>query len=697
MSKRVAIIGGGCASMTAAWELTQPHLKDQFEVTVYQQGWRLGGKGASGRDAKGRIEEHGLHLWLGHYDNAFALMKEVYAELDRDPETCPVATWRDAFEPANWVGLTDPDDQGEWRQFLAHFPPQPGEPGDPRAGDLVTFTDFLRQTTNLVLALIQGAAGIEAKPSNGSELNPGRGLELVKEVLAYGQIASLTALQHALLVLDLVLSRSPFLPRTLYAEFIEAIVRATRRLIEPLLQTNTTARYTWEIIDIVLACFRGSAHHDLINDPRGFDAIDDYDIRDWLVLHGASERSVESAFVRGLYDLAFAYDNGVPNGAKLAAGQGLRGGMRMFFYYREAIFWKMTAGMGDIVFAPMYEALVKRGVRFEFFHRLENVGIDTGDTPHVTTLEFDVQAEATDDYYPLVDVKGLPCWPSQPNWAQLKNSKNLQTQSLDFESFWNVEYVNKKTLKVQTDFDFVVLGLSVGAIPHTCPEILDHNAKWRTMIEHVRTVPTQALQLWMNKDLSELGWHHPSANVSGFVEPFDTWADMTHLLPLEDWDHEPRSLAYFCNVLPAPDVSEYDRTDESFPQRFRTEVLENSRTFLKEHMRHLWPEAFDPEQDDFKWHWLHAESEEHLDALATQFWTANINPTDRYVLCPPGSIQHRLSPLDNTYDNLTVTGDWTSCGLNLGCVESAVMSGRLASHALSLSPRLEDISGYDHV
>ena len=77
MKRRVAIIGGGCASMTAAWELTQPHLQDQFEITVYQQGWRLGGKGASGRDAKGRIEEHGLHLWLGHYDNAFALMKEV--------------------------------------------------------------------------------------------------------------------------------------------------------------------------------------------------------------------------------------------------------------------------------------------------------------------------------------------------------------------------------------------------------------------------------------------------------------------------------------------------------------------------------------------------------------------------------------------------------------------------------------------
>ena len=59
---RVAIIGGGCAAVTAAFELTRPERKGAFDVTIYQMGWRLGGKGASGRDAKtGRIEEHGLH------------------------------------------------------------------------------------------------------------------------------------------------------------------------------------------------------------------------------------------------------------------------------------------------------------------------------------------------------------------------------------------------------------------------------------------------------------------------------------------------------------------------------------------------------------------------------------------------------------------------------------------------------------
>ncbi len=59
---RVAIIGGGCAAMTTAWELSRPEHLGKFDITIYQEGWRLGGKGASGRGANGRIEEHGLDV-----------------------------------------------------------------------------------------------------------------------------------------------------------------------------------------------------------------------------------------------------------------------------------------------------------------------------------------------------------------------------------------------------------------------------------------------------------------------------------------------------------------------------------------------------------------------------------------------------------------------------------------------------------
>ena len=45
----VAIVGGGCASIAAAFELTRPVHRGRYRVSIYQLGWRLGGKGASGR------------------------------------------------------------------------------------------------------------------------------------------------------------------------------------------------------------------------------------------------------------------------------------------------------------------------------------------------------------------------------------------------------------------------------------------------------------------------------------------------------------------------------------------------------------------------------------------------------------------------------------------------------------------------
>jgi uncharacterized protein with NAD-binding domain and iron-sulfur cluster len=66
------------------------------------------------------------------------------------------------------------------------------------------------------------------------------------------------------------------------------------------------------------------------------------------------------------------------------------------------------------------------------------------------------------------------------------------------------------------------------------------------------------------------------------------------------------------------------------------------------------------------------------------------------VIHPPGAHRDRISPFDMTYDNFTIAGDWTDNGFHSGCVEGAVMSGLLAAHALSGSPKLEDIIAYDH-
>ena len=92
----MAILGGGPAALATAFELTAtPALQEKHEITVYQPGHRLGGKCASGRNRRRgmRIEEHGLHVWFGCYDNAFSVMRRCYAALHRDKRTQALPTW----------------------------------------------------------------------------------------------------------------------------------------------------------------------------------------------------------------------------------------------------------------------------------------------------------------------------------------------------------------------------------------------------------------------------------------------------------------------------------------------------------------------------------------------------------------------------------------------------------------------------
>ena len=137
----------------------------------------------------------------------------------------------------------------------------------------------------------------------------------------------------------------------------------------------------------------GAMRAGVIGAPEGFDRLDAHDFVDWLRQNGCSNRAVHSSFIRGLYSLMFAYEDGDYEKPRAAAGQALRGCLRMFFTYRGAVFWKMCAGMGDVVFAPFYEVLKRRGASFRFYHRLENVrlaapdSLSAGERPYVEALE----------------------------------------------------------------------------------------------------------------------------------------------------------------------------------------------------------------------------------------------------------------------------------------------------------------------
>jgi uncharacterized protein with NAD-binding domain and iron-sulfur cluster len=714
---KVAIIGGGCASVAAAFELTRPEHHTRYEVTIYQLGWRLGGKGASGRGPADRIEEHGLHLWMGFYENAFRLVRECYAELNRDPKTCPIADWRDAFVPAPLVGVAEQSSSGQWLVWKGMLPPTEGLPGDPpKDGQRWSVVDYMARAATLVRTLLMtiqeshgtssGREGAAYTGDRGGQA-PDVVVEGIARLLQYGELATLASMIQAVGFLEAVVGSLSLYPENMVLRLLDAISSNARSALEARLEHDVALRRVWQVIDLTLATLRGGIRFGLMTDPRGFDTIDEYDCREWLRLNGASESSVNCGYLRALYDLGFSYENGDVTRPRIAAGQAVRSMMRSFFTYRGSFFWRMQAGMGDIVFAPFYEVLKKRGVRFEFFHRLENIKLvdpahlREGDSPHVETLEFDVQAEIKGggEYQPLCDVRGLPCWPSKPDYSQLIDGARMEREGRDFESHWDRRKVRPKILRVIDDFDFVVLGVSLGAIPYVCKEIVARDPRWRAMVDHVQTVATQAFQIWVGADMKELGWSDPPVNLSGFVEPFDTWADMRHLIPQESWPLAPRALGYFCSVLPDLDVTDRQR-DREYLARQREKVRQNAIRFLNRDVAHLWPNAVRG-SGEFRWDLLVDANGTSSPAgdearFVSQYWTANVNPSDRYVLSLPGSSAYRISPLDETYDNLAIAGDWTNCGFNAGCVEAAIMSGRLAAHALSKSPPLEDIVGFDH-
>jgi uncharacterized protein with NAD-binding domain and iron-sulfur cluster len=647
---RVAILGGGMAGLAAAWRLSDPD-QGEHDVTVYQRGWRLGGKGASSRGIHGRIEEHGLHVWLGYYDNAFRLMRGVYSELDRprsDPD-CPIGTWRDGFFPASLIGVGS-DHAGQWADWLAWFPENDQLPGEPAEGDdAMDAVELARQ----VLALL-GRFGASLDPATASAPRA-------------------------------VLSASPVAPSR--RQGVEDVVAGIGAALRSIGRGGLASDRASSFVELFAAMLRGMLVDGVL--VRGFGAIDHVDMRDWLRHHGASEAAVDSPFVRGAYDLTFAYEDGDLARPAIGAGTGLLLAGRMFLAYRGAMFWKMRAGMGEVVFAPVYEALRRRGVRFEFFHRLDELHPSTdGRHLEAVTLGRQVALRAgLDQYEPLVRIKGLPVFPDHVQLDQVDAPPTVARQALEAHGCaW--PDAGSVRLEAGRDYDHLILAVSLGMLPHVASALVAQQAPWRAMTEEVRTVATQAMQLWLRPDEHALGWAGAAATVTGTGAPFDTFASLSHTIPYEDWParHRPATAATFCAVLDER-VASADDPEVS--------VREAAAAYLEARAGNLWPAARRAD-GGFDWTLLCAAdgATSTSEALATQHVRANVDPSDRYVLSVPGSSRHRLRADESGYDNLSLAGDWTETGLDAGCIEGATLGGLQAANAALGLPLHAGTSGF---
>ena len=814
---RVAIIGGGCAGLSAAWQLSQ---QPGYEIHVYEKSWRLGGKGASVRDADGRILEHGLHVWFGFYENAFKMMRECYAEVERrnwgpGPETAEkLAHGRieDALLPEPNVGVAHPGFQGEWAFWSGLFPPDDGLPGTPidERANPFTVANYLLRCFSLLKTLTLSVIGPpnEAEPSKPASNDAAAPIAVLIErmigMLRVGSLTGAAVLLQAVTILEVWVRSFNLAPRVAGSavQLAEALAAQTRKLLRDVAMVDQKIRTRTEIIEIVMTIAVGLLRDGILFDERGLDAINQHDYRDWLRSHGATDTAIESRFLVAAYDLVFGYRNGDRNKPAFAAGVALRGALRMFFTYRGSMFWRMGSGMGDAVFAPLYRVLMagralepspmsragepaktegppsfSSPVQFHFLHELSKIALDVSQdqSRYVVSMDFATQGDEKElDEQSKDALDKFGCWPET---AEARFGGAIEKGP------------GRKALLLGPDFDRVIFAMGIedfkkaggGELPNVTGGDSTSPADWRKMCYEVKTVATKSAQVWLQKDLEGLGWDRGSGLITALGLSFSTWADMTPTLTSERAWRGPtrsaldaaRSVAYFCDVLPDGEIEKLQREVRGEAvQRIRAELSDTAKALrlaasespemaarqrraaleavLKIHIPRVLHGPIDAvlsklldgiarlgdegtaeaisdrltaASDSFEadlfiasleiyleheldkllakemhpvWPRVFAHGQTAIDSEISRHLKANIEGSDRYTQSLPSSIACRVSPLNRSVENMTIAGDWTACGLDVGCVEAAVMSGMLAAYAISGKPDPRSIIGYNH-
>jgi uncharacterized protein with NAD-binding domain and iron-sulfur cluster len=696
---KVAVLGGGIGALTSIYELTTlPENRAKYDITVYQLGWRLGGKGASGRQLSNanRIEEHGLHIWFGFYDNAFKVMREAYQEMNR-PLYAPLATFDDAFKPHDYVVFME-EYKGTWVPWSIDFPSDHQKPGS--GGVLPSFWGMVQLALGWLADNFEGAAFanqeilLGASPAEHTHAKDGwwdKFTDVVKNVEDRLQnlqaVPAREMLHMAKALADSVMKNPIHALEEAVLDLLCWLLNKFRAWLWPIVQPhldNNDIRKFWILVDTAITWFVGMVKDKVLE--NGFFSIDNYDFREWMMKHGAQwEPTVNSGPpVRGIYDAAFAYENGNVNTPNFGAGSALLGALRIVFTYKGHVMYEMQAGMGDTVATPFYEVLKKRGVKFEFFHCVQNLKL-SGDKTNIQSIQVIKQVDLlVDEYDPQVLVKDLPSWPSEPLWWQLKDGAALEKAGVNFEQIVSVDPKRPpKILQRGKDFDIVILGIPVKATEAITKELYANPAtpQWKAMIDNVKTVQTQAYQVWLNQDLEGLGWIEGDKVpvVGTYVELMDTYADMSHLIPHESWRPELNAInvAYFCGAQ--PDTATQEEADALAYQTSYDHMVNN--------MPLLWTNL-KTGTGEMQWNFfVDPKNGAGVDRFKAQFFRANWTATERYTLSVKGSTQYRLKANATGYKNLYICGDWIDNNFNSGCIEATVMSGMQCSQAICGYPQ----------
>jgi uncharacterized protein with NAD-binding domain and iron-sulfur cluster len=692
--EKIVIVGGGPAGLAAALSLTDPQLhpdwQDHYEVEVLQLGWRVGGKGATGRqgtvvpdgaggwrlEGDARIEEHGIHLFGNMYTNAMRLLDTCLQELDGPPIDSQLTS-------SNYAQLSDFWDH-RWHLTPEALPYNDMQPWGPE--DYPGPEQLVPEILRVIKALWDEVFG----PGGLEDHHEHRLTELIERHRGQPHLPDADAHGHALLEIE----QMTHILRAAWQQSHESGDSEAARI-----------RSVWCQVELYGTILRGTIADQIFQ--RGIDVIDDLTFMDWLRRNGMHEEAVDSSPAQMAAQLCFQFPHGDTTGDPLFSAAGyLWFVLRQLLACGQATYW-FDRGTGDTVVAPFYRTAVQRGVTFRFFRKVSHVRFDPA-TKMIEAIEADVQATTTDGtpYQPLVTVPdGTLAWPNRPIYGQLTQGEQLRDEHIDLESWWTPwQPVAVETLERGVDFDEVVLATPLPCLPIIAPELVA-DAGWAPAVEAMPGIETVAAQLWFNETTQDLGFPElPGTDrvVGGAaVNPLGL-ADFTDVLAAENWEpygaDAPKGLIYVCGPMahrgpwPAFDQTATPAIEDA---RAKATVVQWLRTLASSSLVRSGTQPVCPAALDFDLLWCppdsDAQGEERFDH---QYWRMNIDPNERYVPSPPGTAALRPQAWESDAENLALASDWIFTGMNIGSFEGAIMSGYLAAHALTGLPALQDIPGY---
>jgi uncharacterized protein with NAD-binding domain and iron-sulfur cluster len=724
--QRVAIVGGGMAALATAFELTQNDIRERFDVTIYQMGWRLGGKGATGRDHEGRVVEHGLHVWFGCYENAFRMLRTAYDEWKPSQNEKQAIKSCDEALKAQRDSAIGAGDSSEI--ICLNWPRTPGKPGVDSAdlSPLACFTQMLdvmhcfyqqltqpKQKPNQTL---KQKLAHPAPPDLPVDLGTAALMKLARiDVNDYARpkaVATQTQDVHVPADRCLALARDWARQLTSNADIadethLRAFVALLRKFAKhlraaPNFVNSSAGKFLAQLIDVGTAAIKGVVA-DMMIAGATIEELDLMDFREWLAFCGAAHDSIYgSPIVQALYDSMLEYCDGDKRRPSYGAGTAAQAVFRLYGTYLDSFAFEMQSGMGEVVVTPIYRVLEKRGVKFEFFMKLKQIELDLTKTS-VARILFDRQVHLSTGHYEPTIPPGprngyLECWPEEPRWEQICGGKQLAEQGVNLESHWCTHGVGEVTLRQGRDFDTVVLAIPLGAFKKLngesgpCDELIEASQDFRMMTETATLVPSIAVQAWCSTDAAGLGWPPTQARPPGAAkktvmstgpDPLDIWADMTQVLDYEPWDrlNRPKSLHYLCGVIET-DLFRAPSTQKPVSTKAKARARTAAVDWFGDKARYSWPKS--SPGGSFDWNVLFdpngAKGSRRIDA---QVYRLNVDPSSCCVASAAGSTRWRLETNASGFDRLYLAGTWIDTGFNTECIEAAVISGMQAARAIS--------------